>query len=157
VTGAGLARFLAADDDGSFCGATRHARGRHRWEVRLDASEVTRFAAATGVGRIRTIEPVERGISGRIRRLRITGEHGSAEIAGDLAIRRLLGGLRSSLFVVEPVGSPALPDGFVIRGAGFGHGVGMCQLGAIGRADQSATFQDILRHYYPGTRLHRLY
>jgi SpoIID/LytB domain protein len=58
---------------------------------------------------------------------------------------------------VEAKGSRTRPEAFVVRGAGFGHGVGMCQLGAIGMADRRAKYVDILRHYYAGARLHRLY
>jgi stage II sporulation protein D len=64
----------------------------------------------------------------------------------------LLGGLKSTLFEVHRDG-----DAFVFHGAGFGHGVGMCQMGAIGMADADKTHADILKHYYRGTHLHRLY
>jgi SpoIID/LytB domain protein len=127
--------------------------------VELSAAELDRLVAASlpKVGRVRALEPLQRGISGRIRRLRVRGESASAEVAGDLAIRRLLGGLRSSLFTVATKGSRARPDAFVVRGAGFGHGVGMCQLGAIGMADKRMKYVAILRHYFAGGRLHRLY
>jgi SpoIID/LytB domain protein len=84
--------------------------------------------------------------------LQIKGEKGSIELTGDLKSRRLLGGLKSTLFEVERDGAR-----FVFRGAGFGHGVGMCQMGAIGMANGGKTHAQILGHYYRGTRVHRLY
>ncbi|HEU5057703.1 MAG TPA: SpoIID/LytB domain-containing protein [Kofleriaceae bacterium] len=151
--------FLAAARDGSYCAATRHSRGRHRWETRIEAPELDRLVAQAlpGLGRVRDIEPLERGASGRIGKLRVRGAQGSAVMAGDLAIRRLFGGLKSSLFTVSPVGPVNGRAAFVFRGAGFGHGVGMCQLGAIGMAEQRKKFAEILAHYYPGSRIHRLY
>jgi SpoIID/LytB domain protein len=82
----------------------------------------------------------------------IEGDKGSVEIAGDLHIRRLLGGFKSTLFEVTRDG-----DAFVFRGAGFGHGVGMCQMGAIGMAAAGKSHAQILAHYYRGSHLHRLY
>ena len=151
--------FLAAAKDGSFCAATRHSRGRHRWETRVEARALDRLVAQAlpGVGRVRDIEPLERGRSGRIGKVRVRGAQGSAVMAGDLAIRRLFGGLKSSLFTVTAVGPVNGRAAFVFRGAGFGHGVGMCQLGAIGMAERHKKFAEILAHYYPGSRVHRLY
>ena len=84
--------------------------------------------------------------------LAITGDKGSVEVSGDLHIRRLLGGLKSTLFEVKRDGAM-----FVFHGAGFGHGVGMCQLGAIGMAEAGRSDDKILAHYYRGTHLHKLY
>jgi len=84
--------------------------------------------------------------------LAITGDKGTVEVSGDLHIRRLLGGLKSTLFDVKRDGAS-----FVFHGAGFGHGVGMCQLGAIGMAEAGKAGSQILEHYYRGTHLHRLY
>ena len=94
----------------------------------------------------------QRGVSGRIGVLAIEGDKGRVEVSGDLHIRRLLGGLKSTLFEVSRQG-----DGFVIRGAGFGHGVGMCQMGAMGMAAAGRRSAQILAHYYRGSHLHRLY
>ena len=154
-----LEDFLARDHDGSYCSLAPEAHGRHRWTVRVSAHDMDRLVAAghPGVGRVLAIEPLTRGVSGRVLRLRIRGDHGEAVVAGDLTIRRLFGGLKSSLFTVHPVGSSGRPDGFEFRGAGFGHGVGMCQLGAIGMAQKRKPLREILQHYFPGSRLHRLY
>ena len=76
---------------------------------------------------------------------------------GDLHLRRLLGGLKSTLFVVSAKGPADAPTAFVFRGAGFGHGVGMDQVGAIGLAAAGKSHAEILARYYVGSHLHRLY
>ena len=101
---------------------------------------------------MKALVPKQRGVSGRIGTLAIQGDRGSVEVSGDLYIRRLLGGLKSTLFEVTRDG-----DAFVFRGAGFGHGVGMCQMGAMGMAHAGKTHAQILAHYYRGTHLHKLY
>jgi SpoIID/LytB domain protein len=148
-----LGSFLAGAGD-AHCARTKYSKGRYRWKVEASASELTRRITAhyPEVGTLRALRPLERGVSGRIRRIELRGSRGTAIAEGDLHIRRLLGGLRSSLFEVSRSG-----DRFVFRGAGFGHGVGMCQVGAIGMAEKRNSFRDILYHYYSGSRLKRLY
>ena len=104
------------------------------------------------IGRVKSLTPKQRGVSGRIGVLAIKGDKGTLDLAGDLKIRRTLGGLKSTLFTVKREG-----DVFVFQGAGFGHGVGMCQMGAIGMATAGKSHDKILGHYYRGTHLHRLY
>ena len=104
------------------------------------------------LGRVKALTPKTRGSSGRIEILTIAGDKGTVDVTGDLHIRRLLGGLKSTLFEVKRDG-----DAFVFKGAGFGHGVGMCQLGAIGMAEAGRSHDKILAHYYRGTHLHKLY
>lgn len=151
--------FLALEPSKSYCGVTRYGKGRFRWTQRVDSDELSRRVAVSypNIGKVRALKPVDRGISGRIKELLIIGDKGRASAVGDLHIRRLLGGLRSTLFVVQAVGSSASPTAFEFRGAGFGHGVGMCQIGAIGMAESGKSFASILRHYYPGSRIKRLY
>ncbi|ACY17414.1 SpoIID/LytB domain-containing protein [Haliangium ochraceum] len=151
--------FLKLPDDAAYCGTTRYSKGRYRWTRRLEVAELTRRVAEhyPEVGRVLALEPLRRGVSGRVTVMRIRGQGGSAVAKGELHIRRLLGGLRSTLFTVETVGSAKAPSAFELRGAGFGHGVGMCQLGAIGMAQQGIEHDAILEHYYPGSRVQRLY
>jgi SpoIID/LytB domain protein len=146
--------FLAEDPKNFWCGRVAKAKNRFRWTERIDVDELsTRVAAELPqIGRIKTLTPKQRGVSGRIKVLTIAGTKGSADVIGDLRIRRLLGGLKSSLFEVKRDG-----NAFVFDGAGFGHGVGMCQLGAMGMAEAGRTHAQILAHYYRGTHLHRLY
>lgn len=160
ITADNVADFVRAKaDSGGYCGATRYGKGRFRWHKRLTVAELTRRIAAKypNVGRVRALEPLERGISGRIGALRIRGDRNSVVARGDLHLRRLLGGLRSTLFTVEPVRKDGHVHAFDVEGAGFGHGVGMCQVGAIGMAESGVEFSTILRHYYPGSRLKRFY
>lgn len=149
-----LDAFLAEDPKGFWCGRVAKSRNRFRWTERITIDDLTLRLAThyPELGRIVALTPKQRGVSGRIRVLTITGEKSSVDVVGDLRIRRLLGGLKSTLFDVKREG-----NAFVFRGAGFGHGVGMCQLGAIGMAEAGKTHAQILQHYYRGTHLHRLY
>jgi SpoIID/LytB domain protein len=105
------------------------------------------------LGTISNLEPLERGASGRIVRLRIAGSKGTLVIGKELEIRRSLSQshLYSSAFVVENEGGR-----FVLRGAGWGHGVGLCQIGAAVMAAQSRGYEEILLHYYPWTSIGRV-
>jgi stage II sporulation protein D len=137
----------------AFCGQSRLGAGeRFRWTVRKSAAELEKLLASFRLGRVQSIEVLKRGVSGRALAVRVTGTASSGTIRGELRIRQTFGGLRSSLFVVTVKNGEA-----VFRGAGFGHGVGMCQTGAIGMAEAAKTYQQILRHYYPGTVLRKLW
>ena len=102
------------------------------------------------LGVVRALEPLERGDSGRIVRLRITGDAGALVVGKELEIRRALAPthLYSSAFVVDEVAGR-----FTLHGAGWGHGVGLCQIGAAVMATQGHDYRQILAHYYPGTTL----
>jgi len=154
-----LDEFLRLPGSATYCGSTRFAKGRYRWTKTVPAAELDRLVAEhyPHVGSVRALEPLERGLSGRIKRIRIRGTKGTVVATGDLHIRRLLGGLRSTLFKVEMVGPAKTPTAFEFRGAGFGHGVGMCQTGAIGMASAGHSYGEILHHYYPGSHVQRLY
>ena len=146
--------FLAEDPKSFWCGRVEKSRNRFRWTEKIDANDLTARVSTEypEVGRIKTLTPKQRGVSGRIQILTIAGDKASVDVAGDLKIRRLLGGLKSTLFDVKRDGNT-----FVFNGAGFGHGVGMCQLGAIGMAEAGKAHAQILEHYYRGTHLHKLY
>ena len=88
--------------------------------------------------------------------LTIAGEEGATQVRGELNIRKLFGNLNSALFSVEPPGK-SHPDEWIFAGAGWGHGVGMCQVGAIGRAEAGQSYQEILRHYFNGAEIVRVY
>ena len=110
-----------------------------------------RERTGTDFGDIQALEPVERGPSGRIKYLRIVGSKHTETLGKELRIRRALSPshLKSSAFSVErdPAGA------FVLRGRGWGHGVGLCQIGAAVMADRGFDYKQILLHYYPGTSL----
>lgn len=153
ITDANLDAFLDGGE-GAYCAKGKLGRGRFRWTERMRADDLTARIATEfpEIGRVKQLVPKQRGISGRIGVLAIQGDKGTIEVAGDLRIRRLLGGLKSTLFDVKREG-----NSFVFRGAGFGHGVGMCQMGAIGMATAGKSHKEILAHYYRGTHLHKLY
>ena len=153
ITDANLGAFLDGGDD-AWCAHGKPAKGKFRWTERLPIAALSARIAAEypRVGRVTALTPRARGSSGRIGVLEVRGDRGAVEVTGDLHIRRLLGGLKSTLFAIGRDG-----DAFVLRGAGFGHGVGMCQHGAIGMAGAGKTHAQILGHYYRGSHLHRLY
>lgn len=149
-----LDAFLAEDPKTFWCGRVERSRNRFRWTERISADDLTLRVSTDfpQLGRVKALTAKQRGVSGRIQVLTITGDRSTVDVSGDLKIRRLLGGLKSTLFDVRRDGNT-----FVFTGAGFGHGVGMCQLGAIGMAEAGKTHEQILAHYYRGTHLHRLY
>jgi SpoIID/LytB domain protein len=127
-----------------------------RWQREYGASELqTLIEAKVGmeVGTLRELRAIKRGASGRILILEIVGSKRSLRIYRELEIRRALSlsHLPSSCFIVEPEGKG--PDKFRLIGAGWGHGVGLCQLGAAAMAQKDWNKERILEHYYPGTSL----
>jgi SpoIID/LytB domain protein len=124
----------------------------YRWRVDYSSAELgdlIKSRLGIDLGDILQLQPLDRGPSGRIYRLEVTGERGSIVIGKELEIRRALSRshLYSSAFVVDR--NDKL---FVLRGAGWGHGVGLCQIGAAVMAEQGKEYREILRHYYPGTK-----
>lgn len=152
VTSENVAEFIA-HPPASYCGRAKLGAGdRFRWTVTRGKEELDKLLAKYRLGTVTAIDVVERGVSGRARTVRVTGRMGSEVIRGELRIRQAFGNLRSSLFVVD------VKDGSAtFHGAGFGHGVGMCQTGAIGMAEAGKSYREILRHYYPGTVLRKLW
>ena len=122
----------------------------HDWEqryTRAGLSDLIHRRTGVDYGSIESLEPVERGVSGRIKYLRINGSRESRVIGKELAIRRALSEshLKSSNFTVCVEG-----DEFVLRGKGWGHGVGLCQIGAAVMASEGKSYIEILQHYYTG-------
>jgi stage II sporulation protein D len=131
-----------------------------RWTATVEASTAERWLKERGqvIGELRAIEILERGKSGRIVRMKLTGSKGEAVVERELNVRKMFGGLRSGLFLFEAErDAKGNITRLNIRGAGFGHGVGMCQTGATGMAAQGKKAADILKHYYQGIELRQLY
>lgn len=129
-----------------------------RWKVTYsqeELSEIVRNRSGIDFGRVIDLVPVERGESGRLTRLRIIGTQRSMTIGKELEIRRTLSRthLYSSAFIVEKTGSPVR---FTFHGAGWGHGVGLCQIGAAMMAKEGYSYRHILSHYYPSSELKTL-
>lgn len=131
-----------------------YVRSAYRWTLWVTREQLeSRLRPKAKIGRIKAIIPMERGISGRVKRVMVRGTAGSYIINRE-SIPYLLGGLRSTLFVVQPkLGKDGLPESFIFNGGGWGHGVGMSQSGAAGMALDGATASEILAYYYPGTEL----
>lgn len=129
----------------------------YRWEVEYTTAQVSdifRRKSGLNIGDIVDLRPIKRGPSGRICELEIEGTKQTVTIGKELEIRRTLSEshLFSSAFIVEKT-----QDGFILKGAGWGHGVGLCQIGAAVMASKGYTYREILRHYYPRTTLGRFY
>jgi stage II sporulation protein D len=139
----------------SYCGVSDMTKqDRWRWKSELGEGAIAKVLKAQGLRPPLTGIAVERrGISGRVTHLRLTAGGRQKLVQGELKIRLLFGGLLSSLFVVEPVHSNGRITSVAFSGGGYGHGVGLCQMGSIGRAERGQTFTEILTSYFPGTRV----
>ena len=127
----------------------------HDWTVRYPREGLAALIArksGVDIGGLVSLEPLERGGSGRIKKLRIVGTKRTLVIGKELLIRRFLSEshLYSSWFDIEMT-----PEEVILRGHGWGHGVGLCQIGAAVMAAKGKTFEEILSFYYPGTTLER--
>lgn len=127
----------------------------YRWRVSYTQEELSKLVEkklGAGLGTITDMRPLKRGTSGRICELRITGTKKTIVVGKELEIRRALSEshLYSSAFVVEKQG-----DTFTLIGAGWGHGVGLCQIGAAVMGDKGYAYDEILRHYYPGAEIEK--
>jgi stage II sporulation protein D len=128
------------------------------WETAISRAEVAEKlrSFAADIGELLDLQPARLGTSGRAVRMQIVGSRGTATMNG-YRFRNALG-LRDTLFTITreltPDGRPAK---FTFRGRGWGHGVGLCQVGAYGMARAGRSYEEILKTYYPGTELRRAY
>ena len=134
----------------------------YRWKVcysQQELSELIHQRSGIDFGQIIDLIPVERGTSGRLVRLKIVGTLRTLIIGKELEIRRTLSTshLYSSAFVVDKEYGDELPSRFILTGAGWGHGVGLCQIGAAVMGEQGYKYEEILSHYYPGSTLEKQY
>ncbi len=125
----------------------------YRWRVEYDAAQLAELIARRSgfdFGDIVALTPLKRGASGRIIELRIEGTKLTKVIGKELEIRRILSEshLYSSAFVVDTEG-----DRWILKGAGWGHGVGLCQIGAAAMGEQGYTYKQILAHYFRGAEV----
>ena len=148
----GQVSFLEVQQSLMGASADRDSR-YYRWEVRMTPGEIASAAARYGtVGAVRDVVPLRLGVSGRVVEMAIRGSDGEMVIKG-LKVRWALG-LRENLFVVDREMDGAGGVGrFIFTGKGWGHGVGLCQVGAAGMAQAGSRFESILTHYYTGVRL----
>lgn len=135
----------------------------YRWIQIYSQAEVKQLLEeklAMQFGDIIDLIPLERGKSGRIYRLKIIGTQRTLIIGKELEIRRALSKshLYSSAFVIEKVDiKDGVPQQFIIKGAGWGHGVGLCQIGAAMMGVQGYRYDEILLHYYKSAEITKAY
>ena len=137
----------------------------YRWRVcysQQELSELIHKRSGIEFGKIIDLIPVERGTSGRLVRLKIVGTLRTLIIGKELEIRRTLSSshLYSSAFVVDKEykeDEKEIPSRFILTGSGWGHGVGLCQIGAAVMGEQGSKYKEILSHYYPGSAIEQQY
>lgn len=135
----------------------------YRWKTvysQKELAELIHRKSGMNFGEIIDLVPLERGASGRIVKLKIIGTHRTFIIGKELEIRRTLSEthLYSSAFIVEKEDiHQDIPSRFILHGAGWGHGVGLCQIGAAVMGAKGYTYKQILSHYFPGAVLEKRY
>ena len=141
-----------------YCARSKFTRmDKFRWKKVLTEEDLKAIGQSLGIGRPKAIEVLGRGKGGRVTGVRVVGTNGQREVLRELPVRRLFNNLNSGAFKVETKTSEGVLVQAFFRGAGWGHGVGMCQMGAIGRAEAGQSAAEILRFYYSGAELTRLY
>ncbi|MFZ2323091.1 MAG: SpoIID/LytB domain-containing protein [Ignavibacteriaceae bacterium] len=141
----------------------QETRDFYRWKVEYTQSQLAdliKRKSGIDFGMIKDLIPIGRGFSSRIIKLKIVGTNKTLTIGKELEIRRTLSEshLYSSAFIVEKSGYiDELPEKFLLRGAGWGHGVGLCQIGAAVMAEQGYQFDEILIHYFRNAKLKKIY
>lgn len=134
-----------------------------RWTVAYSQPELSKLIfEKNGIdfGQIIDLVPLERGASGRLTKLKIIGTKKTLTIGKELEIRRILSHshLYSAAIIVEKEDlEDGIPQKFIIKGAGWGHGVGFCQIGAAVMASQGYNFDEILLHYFTDANLRKIY
>ena len=153
--------FCSADDSAVLSqvlnGYDQETNDFYRWSVEYTQEELSKLIkrrSGVDFGTIIDLQPVERAASGRLVKLRVVGSKRTLVVGKELEIRRWFSEshLYSSAFVVDKVEKEGFPC-FVFKGAGWGHGVGLCQIGAAVMGEKGYTFEEILEHYYPGASL----
>jgi SpoIID/LytB domain protein len=142
----------------------QETRAFYRWTVQYSQSDLSALLmdrSGIDFGRIKALRPLERGDSGRLVKLEIEGTKKRLVIGKELTIRRWLSKshLYSSAFLVEALDldKEGIPGRFIFHGAGWGHGVGLCQIGAAVMAEEGYSHAEILLHYYKGAEIKKQY
>mgnify|MGYP005841772927 CR=1 FL=1 len=141
----------------------RNTKDFYRWKVEYTNEELSKLIlkkSGFDFGMITDFVPIERGYSGRIIRLKIIGTKKTMTIGKELEIRRILSEthLYSSAFITEKYDIvDGIPSKWIFKGAGWGHGVGLCQIGAAVMSEMGYEFDEILLHYFKGAQIKKLY
>ncbi|MEG1186245.1 MAG: SpoIID/LytB domain-containing protein [Bacteroidales bacterium] len=134
----------------------------YRWKVSYSQAQLSQLIKAKtniDLGDIVDFKPLRRGSSGRITRLRIIGAKREIVIENESEIRRILAEsvLPSSAFIVDKTMAGKIPENFTFIGAGYGHGMGLCQIGAAIMSEKGYSYREILSHYFRSALIDRLY
>ncbi len=157
--------FIPEEKLKQYLGSVDEEDNYFRWKFSYSQSEITALLnkkLKLEAEAITALDPLERGYSGRVIRLKISyrrkGQTESKIIKDQYEIRRCLHSafLYSAAFIVD-CDQAEIPEEFVLRGAGWGHGAGYCQIGALGMALQGYSATDIVNHYFPETELQNIY
>jgi stage II sporulation protein D len=147
--------------DTTYCAKASQAKAdRFRWERSFDQAQLAKIFgnAYPHLGQAKDLHIDGRGPGGRVTGLTIVGDSGREHIAFEYPIRKLFENLSSGAFALDVMHDDS---GHIaratFRGAGWGHGVGMCQMGAIGRAEAGQGYKRILSHYYNGAEALAVY
>lgn len=144
-----LAKFLQSD----YGEDNIKMNKRHRWELRFTQEKLNELVnSRKNIGNINKINALSRGVSGRIYKIEFVGNSGKLTVYGELNIRKLLDNLYSSAFLAKKEN-----DEWIFSGAGWGHGVGMSQMGAVSLGKKGRDFRFILKRYYPKTEISKIY
>jgi SpoIID/LytB domain protein len=154
-----LRRWLTSSPQ-AYCKPSSFVHPSHfRWTRFVPWAELSRrIDLRYHTGRLKRIRTLRRAPSGNINSLLLEGTRRRVKVNSEMAIRGLpgLGSLRSTLFLFTPeFGPDGKPEAMTFTGGGWGHAVGMCQSGAMGRAEAGQDFPQIILSYYPGTALGR--
>ncbi len=144
-------------------GYDQKTRDFFRWSeiyTQEQISGLIKSRSGIDFGEIIRLEPVQRGVSGRIVRLRIVGSLRTLIIGKELEIRKWLSSthLKSAAFTVEYKNiQDNIPSQIILHGAGWGHGVGLCQIGAAVMGEKGVGYREILSHYFTGAKIRKIY
>ncbi|MCB9220162.1 MAG: amidase, partial [Ignavibacteriales bacterium] len=135
----------------------------YRWKVEYTQDELTKLIkekSEIDFGNIIDLVPIERGHSGRLIKLKVVGTKKTLTIGKELEIRKLLSAshLYSSAFIIEKENIvDNIPQKIILTGAGWGHGVGLCQIGAAVMGEKGYQFDEILLHYFRDAQIKKIY
>lgn len=143
----------------SFSKATGKSISTYRWQRLFYVKQIAQLMTAAGYpcSKVYDFEVLKRNISGHVEKIKIKTDKATYTISNELKIRKALGNLRSSLFLVETIKNDNQVMAFLFWGGGFGHGIGMSQYGAKGMAEANYNWKQIIKHYFPKLALRKVY
>lgn len=150
-------RVVAITHEADTDGAAHHRTSEHSsWTRFRSDAELTRLIQERYPGfEFQSFEILKRGVSGRVGKIRLIGSSGSSVEVEGLAVRWTFD-VPDTLFTAKRLTPPGRPAGWLFTGRGWGHGVGLCQVGSFGMSQRGHSYRDILRHYYSGVEIARV-